>query len=256
MLNIVRRSQLIGLMVVDRSTAAYLGEVEEVWLDDFGQVVYVSGTEGFLPLEQVAGVSTQALWLYGNLPMPKPIHLNRSRLTVRSATGQAMGWVDDLLFDWQTGDITAYVLAGEIAQSLGGRAVLAPDDVETIEVGYLILQAGATERLHSENGLQQFLSEKSHQVRHLVELMRDRLHHLINPHDHPDVIRVKIQTVGDEFANSHDHHTVTEAIAVLQQEWHQLQTDISRAAHRTQSAFEAAWKYLIRHTESGGGNHG
>jgi uncharacterized protein YrrD len=69
MLNIVRRSQLLGLTVIDSSTASYLGEVEEIWLDESGRVVYFSGPEGFLPLEQVASVGTQAISTYGKLPL-------------------------------------------------------------------------------------------------------------------------------------------------------------------------------------------
>lgn len=246
MLNIVRRSQLIGLVVVDSSTTSHLGEIEEVWLDDAGRVVYFSGTAGFLPLEQVAGVSTQAIWTYGKLPIPEPMHLYRSRLTVQSRAGKPLGWIEDLLFDWQTGEIAAYILAGDIAAPLGGRAVLDPEDVDTVEASYITIREDAAERLRSEKGLQGFLSEKSHQVRNLVKLMSDRLHHLITPHDHPEVVRVKIQAVGDEFAETqeHDHPTLKAAIAFLQDQWHHLQDDISRASRRTKTAFESAWRHL------------
>jgi hypothetical protein len=34
MLNVVRRSQIIGWIAIDSSTANRFGELEEVWLDD------------------------------------------------------------------------------------------------------------------------------------------------------------------------------------------------------------------------------
>lgn len=91
-------------------------------------------------------------------------------------------------------------MAGDIASPFGGRAVLAPEDVQEIEIESLIIRSGGEERLTSEaEGLKGFLSEKSQQVRHLVRVMGDRLHDLIAPDDRPEAVRVKIKTVSDEL---------------------------------------------------------
>ncbi len=248
MLNIVRRSQIRGLMALDGSTLSHLGEVEEIWLDDAGRVAYLSGSAGYLPLGQVADVSNQALSTYGRLVMEAPADLQSlHQLAVHSALGEPLGWVEDFLFDWHTGEIVAYLLAGQIAESVGESVVLYPDDVAALTVEQIILQEGAEARLQPQSeGLKGFLSEKSQQVRHLVKMIGDRLHHLITPHDKPEVVRVKVKQVSDELATSgeHDHHALQEATSYLHEQWESLQHSISRAGERAKAAFDAAWKQL------------
>lgn len=247
MLNVVRYSQLIGLIAIDSATTTHLGQVEEIWLDDSRHIAYLSSGERYLPLEQISGIGTQAVSTYGHLAVSAPTHLHRlHRLAVQSALGEPLGWIDDFLFDWHTGQITAYLLAGDIAESLGGRAVLYPDAVQEIEVDRVILREGSEERLEQEEGLKGFLSEKSHQVRHLVNVIRDRLHDLVTPHDQPDVVRVKIKDVSNELAASghHEHHVLQEATQFLHDQWESLQHSISRAAYRAKVALESAWRHL------------
>lgn len=248
MLTVVRRSQIQGLMALDGSTISYLGEMEEVWLDETGKVAYVSGRAGYLPLEQVSNISNQALSTYGRLLLDAPEHLqNLHQRAVHSSLGEPLGWVDDFLFDWHTGDIVAYILVGQITDSLGESVVLYPDDVEAIGDDYLLIRDGAQERLQPESeGLRGFLSEKSHQVRHLVKVMGDRLHHLVSPHDHPDVVRVKVKDVSDEIATTGDHdpQILQEATAYLHEQWESLQQSISRSGVRAKAALDAAWNRL------------
>src|SRR5579883_157372 len=248
MLNMVRRAQIQGLTAMDGSTISYLGEMEEVWLDETGKVAYLSTSAGYLPLEQVAAISDTALSTYGRLVVDAPQNLQHlSQRAVHSATGEPLGWVDDFLFNWQTGEIAAYILAGPIAESLGEHAVLYPDDVVEIAVAYLRICEGAPERLKPESeGLRGFLSEKSHRVRHLVNVMGDRLHHLISPHDHPDVVRVKVKAISDELMASgqHDHHAIHEATAYLQEQWESLQKSIHHSGLRAKVALDSAWKHL------------
>jgi hypothetical protein len=47
MLNVVRRSQIIGSIAIDSSTSARFAELEEVWLDDSGRIAYFSGEEAY-----------------------------------------------------------------------------------------------------------------------------------------------------------------------------------------------------------------
>ena len=248
MFSVIRYSQIVGLVAIDSATATHLGEVQEVWVDDSGRIVYLSSTQGYLPLMQIAGVSTQAMSTYGRLAVSPPSTLRRlHRLAVQSALHEPIGWIEDFLFDWQTGEITAYILAGEVTESMGGRAVLAPNDIQEITAETVVLEDGAPNRLRSEaEGLKGFLSEERHQVRQLVHELGDRLHELISPHDQPEVVRVKIKTVGDEMAASghDDHHTLREAIDFLHDQWESLQHHIRRASTRAQTALESAWKHL------------
>jgi sporulation protein YlmC with PRC-barrel domain len=248
MLNVVRRSQIQGLIAVDGSTSSHLGEMEEVWLNQTGKVAYLSGTAGYLPLEQVAAISHQALSTYGRMLVDAPENLQRlHQLAVHSSMGEPLGWVEDFLFDWHTGEIAVYILAGQTAEPWGEYAVLSPEDVEEIAVEYLMIREGAQERLKPEaEGLQGFLSEKSHQVQHLVKVMGDRLYHLISPHDRPEVVRVKVKDVSDEMTTSgeHDHHALQEATNYLHEQWENLQQSISRSGSRAKSALDSAWKHL------------
>lgn len=248
MLNVVRRSQIQGLIAMDGSTISHLGEVEEVWLDDAGKVTYLSGSAGYLPLEQVANISNQALSTYGRLLVDAPENLqNLSQRAVHSSMGEPLGWVEDFLFDWHTGEIAAYVVVGPIAESLGEYAVLYPEDVEEITIEYLMIREGAEERLKPESeGLRGFLSEKSQQVQHMVKVISDRAHHLISPHDRPEVVQVKVKDVSDEIAASgeHDHKALQEATTYLHEQWESLQESISRSGNRAKTALNSAWKHL------------
>lgn len=248
MLNIVRRSQIQGLIAMDSSTISHLGEVEEVWLDATGKVTYLSGSAGYLPLEQVANISNTALSTYGRLDVDAPTNLRHlDQLEVQSSLGEPLGWVEDFLFDWHTGEIAAYILAGRLAESLGEYAVLYPEDVQEITVGHLVIREGAQDHLKPESeGLQGFLSEKSQQVQHLVKVIGDRVHHLISPQDRPEVVRVKVKAVSDEIAasNHHDHNALQEATAYLHEQWESLQESISRSGNRAKTALDSAWKHL------------
>jgi uncharacterized protein YrrD len=248
MLNVIRYSQIIGLIAVDGSTASHLGEVEEVWLDEMEQIAYLSSVEGYLPLEQVSGVGSSAVSTYGRIFVNAPMNLHRlHQLAVQSTLGEPLGWIEDFLFDWQTGEIAAYILAGDIAEPFGGRAVLSPKDVQEVVAERVIIREAAKDHLKSEaEGLKGFLSEKSHQVRNLVNEISNRLHYLISPHDKPEVVRVKIKEVSDELASSgeHDNHTLKEASDFLHEQWQHLQQSISRAGSRAKSALDSAWKQL------------
>jgi hypothetical protein len=168
-------------------------------------------------------------------------------ITVESTLGENLGWVEDFLFDWQTGEIAAYIVAGEIAAPFGGRAVLYPEDVEEIAIDKVIISKEVQDQLEAESeGLKGFLSEKSQQVQHLVNMIGDRLHHLISPSDKPEVVRVKIKEVSDEVAAStnHPHHALQEATEFLQEQWHSLQQSIARAGERAKASLDAAWKQI------------
>lgn len=248
MFSIVRRSQMVGLMTMDSGTATRFGTVEEVWVDDQGRVAYLAGSQGYTPLEQVALVGPDAVLTYSDMVVDPPATLRRlHRLGIRSPLNESLGWVEDFLFDWETGDIAAYILGGEIAAPFGDRAVLFPEDVEAIDAEVIVIKEEARDRLKSESeGLKGFLSEKSQQVKNLVRQMGDRLQSLVSPHDQPEVVRVKIKDVSDELAASgqHDKNALQEATEFLQERWGQFQQSLNRAGKRMKSAADSAWKRL------------
>lgn len=247
MLTVIRRSQLLGLMAIDSATANRLGTIEEIWLDDQGHVSYLSYEAGYLPLNQVANITSEAVSLYGYLPIEAPESLWKlHQQAIRSTQGTELGWLEDVLFDWHTGEVTAYVVTGEIAAPVGDRAVLFPQDIVHIEAQALIV---STPHLTTEReGLHGFFSEVSQQVKQAIHLLGDRLHPVISPQDPPDTVRVKIQTAGEELQQSGhpDHQTLQEATQFLQEQWHHLQHSIQRAGERAQSALKSAWHELSR----------
>lgn len=249
MINVIRHSQIIGLMTMDGSTATQYDRVEEVWLDEKGRVVYLAGSQGYTPLEQVSVVGPNAILTYSSGVLEAPDNLRRlDRLTVNSPMSDSLGWIEDFLFDWQTGEIMAYILGGDIAEPFGGRAVLFPEDVEAIDAEVVVIKEGAQDRLKSESeGLKSFLSEKSQQVKHLVQKMGERVRSLIAPEDKPEVVKVKIKEVSDELGASgkQDRHALIEATEFLQDKWEDLEQSMSRTGKRMKSALNSAWKRLV-----------
>ncbi len=249
MFNVIRRSQIIGLTSLDRSTATRYGSVEEVWVDERGRVAYFASDAGYTPFEQIATIGPDALLTYSQLTVAPPPSLRRLyQMSIRMPSlNTPLGWVEDFLFDWETGNIAAYIIGGEIAAPFGGRAVLFPEDVETITVEGMIIKEGAKNRLRSESeGLKGFLSEKSQQVKNLIKLMGDRLASLLSPNDKPEVVRVKIKEVRDELSQSgqHDKNALAEASEFLQDKWEEFQHSLSRTGTRMKQAIDSAWNRL------------
>jgi uncharacterized protein YrrD len=251
MFNVIRRSQMIGLTAMDSSTATRFGGVEEVWVDNQGRVVYFASSAGYTPLEQVSIVGPDAVLTYSDLATEPATTLRRlCGMQVRTPSiSDPLGWVEDFLFDWETGDIAAYILGGEIAAPFGGRAVLFPEDVEVIDAEVVVIKEDAKNRLTSESeGLKGFLSEKSQQVKNLVKQMGDRLKSLVYPHDQPEVVRVKIKEVRDELAatGQYDQNALKEAADFLQDKWEDFQQSLSRTGQRMKQAIDSAWQRLTR----------
>jgi uncharacterized protein YrrD len=249
MLNIVRRSQVVGLIAIDQSRATNLGSIEEVWLDQSGRVSFFSSTTRYLPLEQISRVGTDGISTYGDLAVSEPEHVHQLyQSPVSSTQGDRLGWVDDFLFDWQSGDIAAYILVGDVASPWSKRVVLFPEGVISVSNAGLIVKADSekTQLQEESEGLQAFLSEKSQQVRKLVQMLGDQLHSLISSQDKPDVVRVKIRQASDELANSAeiDHSALQEATTFLQEHWQSFQQGISHTSTRLKNAIEQAWRYL------------
>ncbi|MCS6959916.1 MAG: photosystem reaction center subunit H [Pseudanabaenaceae cyanobacterium SKYGB_i_bin29] len=246
MVNVIRRSQIIGLMSLDTSTASRFATVEEVWTDNHGRVVCFSSGSGYIPLEQVATIGIDALLTYSDLLLEavassSPLY----RRLVRLPSGESIGWIDDFLFDWETGEIVAYILAGKIAEPWGGKAVLYPEDIATIEAEAVVIKEEAPQKLKGEGELQQFLSEKSQQVRRVVGQMVNKLRSLISAQDSPEVVRVKIRQVRDDLAQgTTDHNLLEEAASFLQEKWQALQQSITRTASRMENALQQAWQKL------------
>ncbi|EDX83374.1 hypothetical protein S7335_554 [Synechococcus sp. PCC 7335] len=251
MLNLIRYSQMVDLVAIDSGTSEYLGPIRDVWVDDTGRIVYLSSDRGYIPLIQVAGVSTQAVSTRGLLIQSPPLLHRLKKLPIAASTKDNLeefdGWVEDFLFDWQTGEVTHYILAGKIAKEIGDRAVLAAEKVKTITAKAVVVEDDAQANLQSEaSGLRGFLSEKQCQVRQLVHELSDRLHHQISADDTPQVVHVKIKAAGDDIAatNHPNQHLLAEAINFLHDHWEILQRSVRQANSRTQQALSSTWKQL------------
>ncbi|HEY9646322.1 MAG TPA: hypothetical protein V6C88_08140 [Chroococcidiopsis sp.] len=249
MLNIVRCSHIQGLFAIDSATISHLGKVEGVWLDQTGKVTYLSANAGYVPLEQVANIDHNVISTYGRLVVEPPKNLHRlHRPPVRSCDGEVLGWVEDFLFDWYTGEITAYIVTGPIADPWSESVVLYPEDVEVVANDHLLMRDPNPQHLKpASEGLKGLLSERSQQLRHLVRMIGDRLHGLIAAHDQPEVVRVKVKQVGDEIAasGSHDPDILHDAIAYWQEQAENLQYNIRCSNRRAAKALDAAWKHLM-----------
>jgi FtsZ-binding cell division protein ZapB len=119
--------------------------------------------------------------------------------------------------------------------------------VEAIDVDAVVVKENAPQRLKSEaEGLKNFWSEKSRQVKQLIQRMGDRLKALVGPQDPPEVVRVKVKQVRDELAKGgkFDLSLLDEAAEFLQHKWETWQHRLSRAAQRMQAALQAAWEKL------------
>lgn len=252
MLNLIRYSQMVDLVAIDCGTSDYLGPIRDVWVDNTGRLVYLSSDRGYIPLIQVAGVSTQAVSTRGLLVQnPPPVIHPLKKLPITASIKDHLedldGWVEDFLFDWQTGEVTHYILAGKIAKEMGDRAVLAAENVKTITAKAVVIEEDAQSHLQNEaKGLRGFLSEKQYQVRQLVHELSDRLHNQISAEDTPQAVHIKIKAAGDDIVatNHPDQHLLEEATDFLHDQWENLQRSVRQANSRTQQAISSTWKQL------------
>lgn len=249
MINVIRRRQIVGLITLEDEEMTPFDRVKEVWSDATGRAIYLACTQGYARLQQVSDVAPDAVFTYDRWLLEPPNNFYRLyRLAVDSPAGNTLGWIDDFLFDWQTGEIIAYIVAGEIAAPFGERAVLWAEDVQAIDERAILLKEGALNRLKSESeGLKGFLCEKSPQVRKLVKRISDRLDSLIHPNDKPEVIRLRLKTVRDELAadRHYDNNALAEAAVFVQQQWENIQHSLTRRKEWAKSSLDAAWQQII-----------
>ncbi|MEN9220500.1 MAG: PRC-barrel domain-containing protein [Thermostichales cyanobacterium GMQP_bins_62] len=241
----VRRSQVIGLLALDGTTAASLGRVEEVWVDPQGRVSYFTSSQGYTPLEQVAVIGPDALLTYTSYFTTPGIPVSSLYQRLVRLGDQPVGRIEDFIFDWETGDVVAYIVGGSIAEPWGGRAVLFPEDIEAIDAEAVVIKEDAPRRLQSETeGLRGLWTETSQQVKQWVQRISERLKNLVGPQDPPEVVRVKIKQIRDELQGRVDHSILDEAVERVQQGWERWQQRLSRAGQRMQAALQAAWQKL------------
>lgn len=248
MINVIRHSQAVKLKIRDSETDSIVDRIAEVWLDRTGRVAYLAMTKGYIRLQQItsleANIAVCDRWLVN-----APVNLiNLHCLSIRSQTGEYLGWIEDFLFDWQTGEIAACIISGDIATEFGGRAVLFPQDIATLNADSLTLKTGVKDRLQSEYiGMQGFLCEKSRQVRNLVKSLGDRACHMIFSSDPPELVRLKIEMVSNTMAidDCTDRLALIEATQFVQQHWRILQESLNRSRNWATAALETAWQEII-----------
>ncbi len=71
---------------------------------------------------------------------------------------------------WETGDIVAYVLGGEIASPFNDRAVLFPNDIEVIDTDAVVIKKEATAFLRDKwEDLQHRASQTGKRIKKVVD---------------------------------------------------------------------------------------
>lgn len=196
--------------------------VQKVWVDDSGKVNYIADSRGYIRVPDAIESDFERLQeLY---------HMN-----IFSPQGERLGWVENFLFDWNTGNIAAYIIGGDMAAPFGGRAVLYPEDVEVIDAEAVIVKEGAQlSRFEKESqGWQSFLSATSQTLENLVKTTGERIKSLFSPQGKSQVIRVKIKQGGNTS------NPLPKAADFLVSHWENL-TD------KVQRALQAAWKELTK----------
>ncbi|MCU0533058.1 MAG: PRC-barrel domain-containing protein [Hydrococcus sp. Prado102] len=250
MLYLIRRSQIVGLMTIEKEANAFLDRVKEVWSDPTGRVAYLGCTKGYARLQQVLEIEPNAIYTGDRWRSVEiPSHLRcLYRLDVYSWRRESLGWVKDFIFDWQTGEIKAYILAGKITGRFNRRVVLLPEDVKVMEANAIVIKEGAQKRIKSASeGLKGFLCEKSPRIQKLVKYMSDRLYPHISPDDNSDVIRFKINLFANELVleGKYNKHDLLKATEFVQQYWKDIAYSLNRSKEVAQSSLEAAWKQII-----------
>jgi uncharacterized protein YrrD len=248
MITVIRHSQAVKLKIRDGETGSIVDRIVNVWLDRTGRVAYLALTKGYIRLQQITSIDANIAvcdrWLVN-----APVNLiDLHCLAIRSLSGDYLGWIEDFLFDWQTGEISAYIIAGELAADFGGRAVLFPQHIAAFNADSITLKTGANERLESESiGMQGFLCEKSQLVRNLVKSLSDRACNMIFSNDPPELVRLKIEIVSNTIAidDRIDRLALIEATQFVQQHWKILQESLNRSRNWATAALESAWKDII-----------
>lgn len=240
MTNVVRYSQLLGLLTIDGATGTRCGYAEELWMDGQGRVVYLSSQQGYVPLEHILRIDPDIVLAsrYWSDIRPRNLHALHQR-PIDSNLGETIGWIEDFLFDWQTGEVVAYVVGGELARPYGEFAILDPRDVAAIDTRAVVLREGASRRLKSEaEGLTALLNQTSKTVKRLAKTVGDRLQTLRPdfPAVHPKSVHIPMDVTGDR--PSHEN-------APLKQWQHQMQ----RMGKRTKAALGAAWEELTKRSD-------
>jgi uncharacterized protein YrrD len=147
-----RRTELAGLPVVEIDSGKVRGKVKDLDFDlDKGRVrgiIVVSGrTEGFIPFDQIYHVGAAAVTVGVEaqiLPLERhsdPFPLGKR---VFSREGRALGVIDDILFDGESGSVWGYqVTAGLLSDFVEGKKgvaltdelVVGPDSIVVTDAG-------------------------------------------------------------------------------------------------------------------------
>ena len=152
MVDTVRRSQLIGIETMDYETVTPYCSIDEVWVNPLGRVSYLTTNhQACIPIDQVSNITHNPVLTHILSLMSQPNELYRlHHVSVLTSPSQApFGWVEDFLFDWTTGDITAYVICGDNTAHLDRRTMLFPDEVEQVVDEFMVLKADTNNR-HQE----------------------------------------------------------------------------------------------------------
>jgi len=177
---IVRRSEILNLMVMDRGTMQEVGRVERLWM--YPQAHRILGVickgGGLLSkqrwaykLPQIDSLNQSNIWVEGPSSNPSPEQLRQLQTLIDHEIwvdgGDRLGVIVDCLFNRKTGQITQYLFVNNrLRQLIDASNPLRPEEILSFGNNRVLVSPQAMTRLRRERpNLRQTFSQMKDQAR-------------------------------------------------------------------------------------------
>lgn len=262
---IVRRSEVVGREVIDRTTGSRMGRAADLFIEAdsrrvAGLIYEYEGVRRVVPRASVSVFGTEVILVDTAEQTTQPAP-NFSWAESRAVTGlgRELGRLEDFFFDSLTGYVGGFVLSGPESGSRGSRSLLYEEFVESWTPGALTVSEEASARLEKED---------EGTVRRLVERMKSRT--VESASELRDVTRalvdkVKVDLSGTaeitreafnraveraraELAATADYTNefLDRVAASARTEWERVRAELGGFTERLQRAARAAWTELTK----------
>ena len=161
---VIRQSELLGRLVLDRATAEEIGRVDRLWLDPKArQIVGMTCLSGLVVIKQrslnwsqidAIGTDSILVEVLNGVEPKKPITaISEFHQEVWTDTGTRIGTLVDYRFDPETGDLIDYLFTPIGWQSIKeGTYKLLPDAIISINDRRLIISEEVTQSAEPYSG--------------------------------------------------------------------------------------------------------
>lgn len=247
---VVRQSELLNQLVIDRSSMEELGRVEVLWMYPQAHRVlgfvcrsgFLGGKKTAFKLPQIAAIGESSILTNGAAEETDASKVRQLESLLQaeiwSDTGDRIGKITDFLFNPKTGAITQYLfvssgwsgIMGELYQltppqirSFGNKRVLVPAAIaQKLE----LYREGITQKITKVTaGLQEEATEEleslTQQVEAVTEQTRERLQDLTEQarersQSLTDRAKTRVQQFNDRFKERLEHAKETSQVLVEQ----------------------------------------